>query len=245
MTLKRTIIAGLAMLLLYLPLHGNITTTIKGQSITVTSSQQGQAGLHGCNPTSAKKAEAYVFQLQTKPKNIGGTCAAPKAGQWTIQSEKPSNDGTITFNNLPDGKYRIICLSGEAIGCEIAGTTDRSIVYRKEVSQVVDLGAALQNDLSAITKVSQANTELLVYPNPASNEINVQLQSQTLDGPLQMELFDMLGKQVLTKTATYTKGAQQTWQLDTQTFSSGTYLIKLTDDTQQARYCKVIIEHKQ
>jgi len=245
MTLKRTMIAGLVMLLLYLPLHGNITTTIKDQSITVTSSQQGQAGLHGCDPTTAKKAEAYVFQLQTKPKNQGGTCAAPKAGKWTTQSEKTSSDGTVTFNNLPDNKYRVICLSGEAIGCEIIGTTDRSIVYRKEVSQLIDLGAEQQDNVSAITKASNADTELLVYPNPASNEINVQLQSQTLDGPLQMELFDMLGQQVLTKATSYTKGAQQTWQLDIQTFSAGAYLIKLTDEAQQARYRKVIIAHKQ
>jgi len=241
---KTTLVAGIAMFLLNLSLSAQLRTSTSKHSISVTSDKTGVAGLHGCDESTAVNAPAYLFKLQKKQTSPQGTCAAGSLGKWSDHSKKETDNGKVTFDGLSDGQYRIICLSGEAIGCLIKGTHDRSIVYAKDASSVLTLGQENATKPIAATKDIE-NNDLLVYPNPASEQITLELQSSTLDGNLSISLYDILGKQICSLSKNYTQDSRQVWEMNTKDFPSGTYLIKVTDEQNQSLHQKIIIENKQ
>jgi subtilisin-like proprotein convertase family protein len=73
-----------------------------------------------------------------------------------------------------------------------------------------------------------------VYPNPAKNRITVKFEkTESLD----VVLFDLLGRKVLSKSLDYSGNT-----IDVSSLSSGTYIMQLTDDENKKTRKKIIIE---
>ena len=247
MTLRQTIFTGLAMLLLYLPLKSEITTTVFDQSIAVHTDKEAVEGYKGCDASNLKKMPAYVFDLQIIKPGKQSTCGARSPGSWTSFSKKNSTDGTALFEHLPEGKYRIICYSGTAIGCEINGYTkgfpNKSIVYEKEVSPVIHLNE------SPIIPVENKRDFLLqtgllkVFPNPASDEINIHFKNEEMRGEVTIALVNLLGQTVASNPYLLDKNiSSYRWTINVQNQPPGAYFISLTGSNGKSHQQKILIQ---
>lgn len=248
---KRTIVVGIAMLLLYLPLRSEVITSISNNTLSVTSTSSGLSGFHGCDVLTAKKIPAYVFELQTQKTNktnSANTCNTKS--RWTTIAKKESSDKTITFENLPDGKYRVICLSGQAIGCILVGDTDefpaKSIIYQKEISAPVRIGYDQRLPQTALSSIKADNSILKVFPNPATEEITIELQSTELQTEVSIALVDLLGQTVNIANHPLDKNSTNySWQMNVQDYPPGAYFIRLQDQSGKQLSQKVIIQDNQ
>jgi hypothetical protein len=63
-----------------------------------------------------------------------------------------------------------------------------------------------------------------LYPNPSNSILNIELQSISSNGTL--EVFDLLGKQIITQSISKTEISQ----IDVTNWDSGLYLIKISSD---------------
>jgi len=84
-------------------------------------------------------------------------------------------------------------------------------------------------------QVKRLNFNIPVYPNPASNVLNFDLTGLT--GSFQLELYDLAGKTILTKTI---KSGNQV-QLNISSVPPGFYVIKLIDKRSEVVYYKKVI----
>ncbi|MDD2412175.1 MAG: PKD domain-containing protein, partial [Bacteroidales bacterium] len=91
------------------------------------------------------------------------------------------------------------------------------------------------------TNISEYNTEnsLHIYPNPASNELFVDIENLT-DGHCTVTLFNTVGQKIKVKKLEVLENSQNTIRWNISTIAKGVYLIKLeTEKTQITK--KVII----
>lgn len=87
---------------------------------------------------------------------------------------------------------------------------------------IPNLSLALSQGLS-VDEVSIPENNLAVFPNPVSNELNVQLPSNHEIG--KVTLYNILGKKVLESEVSQTKQ-----KINVSSFSKGVYLLKLEAD---------------
>jgi hypothetical protein len=83
------------------------------------------------------------------------------------------------------------------------------------------------------TAVNEVISELLIYPNPASEEFFIKLNSFNL---YNIEIIDVLGRLLISKESV--KGLIA---IKTAEFSNGTYLIRIQDDSDIQTY-KIVID---
>ncbi|MFD0991099.1 T9SS type A sorting domain-containing protein [Mariniflexile jejuense] len=67
------------------------------------------------------------------------------------------------------------------------------------------------------------NSEVLVYPNPITNELNIKFYKE-VDSPININVYDMMGKLVLTKTF-----LESTIKINMECYSKGLYLLNFSD----------------
>ena len=244
MILKQTIFAGLAMLLFYLPLKSEITTTIFDQSIAVHTDKEAVEGYKGCDPFRLKKVPAYIFELQVKAPIKTRTCDWGSGKTWSTLSRKTSKDGSTIFENLPDGMYKVVCLSGEAIGCLIKSEKTRSIVFAKEVSQVINLGKMPFQVLGRRPTTSKNLFGILnVFPNPTSDKLNIHLTGSQIDSKVTIVLYNLLGQEAIRlEDETVNVGSLNSWQLNISQLISGSYMLRVFDDKGISFQQKIVVE---
>ena len=114
----------------------------------------------------------------------------------------------ITRLDLPNGIYNV---SVFADGKDLQRFATTSIIIHQQKN-----------------KISTSENLLVVFPNPATDIITIQLK-ETIVEPCSIEIFDVLGKLVLKKDLNATAGMQQ-FQLSVKSnnLTKGTYLISLS-----------------
>jgi hypothetical protein len=75
--------------------------------------------------------------------------------------------------------------------------------------------------------VLENKTALLLYPNPAQNQVNIQYESQAAIA--QLEIYDLTGRLIASHSTTEAKG---TWQLPLHNMASGIYVVVLKENNQ-------------
>jgi hypothetical protein len=105
-------------------------------------------------------------------------------------------------------------------------TSQNSLVYATQES-VVGIG---EEWLSGIG--------MDVFPNPASDRIHV---NATVDGPIELEIIDQLGRQVV-RNGNSDRTGISTWSFDTSTWASGIYLIRIKDSSGRSGVRKVVVD---
>tara|TARA_B100000780_G_C21124543_1_gene455897 strand:+ start:110 stop:2458 length:2349 start_codon:yes stop_codon:yes gene_type:complete len=91
-----------------------------------------------------------------------------------------------------------------------------------------------------IDDASNEQDEFVVYPNPANNLVKIQLSAQK-SNQASINIFDVFGKQVLSKTTALTSG-KNIIEFDTQDWTSGVYLIVVDSETTTSTK-KLVISH--
>ncbi|MEM9921254.1 MAG: T9SS type A sorting domain-containing protein [Bacteroidota bacterium] len=252
MIFKQSIVAGIAMLLLYIPLKGEIIASLQGDVLSVETTLPGSAGYHGCEVAKAQKVPAYVFELQVlqaKDKGkTGSSCGGSKG--WNTLYRQESEDGTANFDQLPLGVYRVISLTGEAIGCRLnkksEGLPDRSIIYRKEISKNISIAAQAPNSLATQTIQTKSKEVFSVFPNPASNELSIELQSQELSEEVHISLIDLLGKTIeVARQAVEPGSSHHRWNLALESYPPGAYFIHVQDAKGKQFSQKIVVQKNQ
>ena len=91
-----------------------------------------------------------------------------------------------------------------------------------------------QPDLT-ITKVEEANAlvNINVFPNPSAHQVNVELTS-TAASKMQLELFDINGKQVHSQQADVSAGKQKL-SMNISSLAAGQYILKVRDTEKQTQ----------
>ena len=241
----RTFWLPLFFYLFFLPFaKSEIILQQKGNTLAVSTDQIGHAGFKGCDAQSAKKVPAYIFVLQHQK---SAACGTKSAGQWRTVERKEAAENRTVFYTIPDDRYRVVCYTGQAIGCTISGDTEalpnRSIVYEKEVSQIID-GTPLSTDTPKQQSLATTNGQLTLFPNPASQQLTVQLEQSDLEKQVEVRLINLLGQAVYQKQYTLEpKFSTYTWTIPTNSYESGTYFVQLVDLEGRQLQQKVIILH--
>lgn len=85
-----------------------------------------------------------------------------------------------------------------------------------------------QPELQGVTGISKSlpANDVLVYPNPANNAINLKFGKATAGGPVKIELIDMTGK-IIYKQSTLAS-RESVLSLDLSELEPGLYVLKIT-----------------
>lgn len=269
MNVKSKIKTWLVLLALaYVPcvLHAAVKVETTNNSITASTNERGTKGYQGCDASDLQEVPAYVFILLSNGKadgktDGGGTDDDPCGdkgptdggtkkiiGGWDEISRITSEGPQAIFTDLPEGRYRVEVLVGQAIGCQVNGGAAampaQSIVYLQEKTTPVILGNKAVAEETPQTKTGNlALNELQVFPNPTSNQLQIQLHHPELGAQTQITLYDLLGRALIVKKeSTADAGASFFWTMDVGQFSDGAYLLVVEDEKGHFYQEKVIVQ---
>jgi hypothetical protein len=82
--------------------------------------------------------------------------------------------------------------------------------------------------ITAVRNTSSIINSFSVYPNPASQNLNINIQSKQ-NANAQLRIFDLSGKEMFTNDIKITKG-EMLQKIDVSKFAKGIYVIQLTDE---------------
>jgi hypothetical protein len=85
---------------------------------------------------------------------------------------------------------------------------------------------------TGLDKISDKVTNLLVYPNPADDNVNISFDLKTQENDLRLKLVDLTGKQVMVKTNNKRSGTI-TESFNTANLPNGIYLLQANEKTLQ------------
>ena len=144
-----------------------------------------------------------------------------------------STDGSTYSNVVFDSaNYNSVLDSGETRTIEILNqipqsTTHLKFIYENKTASIggnVGFGNLRLNDAANVLSVKQDNIAgLSIYPNPANTVVNI---SSDLNGIKNVEIYDVLGKQVI-KTSTE-------MAVNVSALNAGVYMVKITQDGKSA-----------
>jgi glucose/arabinose dehydrogenase len=169
----------------------------------------------------------YTFPVYAYPHESGFQCSGSVTGGYVYRgSNNPDLFGKYIFSDYCTGKFRswsTIDSSSEIIfeGEELAYTT-----FGEDASQ--ELYVATQD--GEIYKIWQTTSsierdpalmDLVIYPNPASNVIHFNTGSILLNEQLDVQVFNMLGVNSLSKSISIDEG------LNIASLGPGVYIVKV------------------
>lgn len=93
-----------------------------------------------------------------------------------------------------------------------------------------------KNHTNVGIKEQTTNTLFSIYPNPATNQLNIQLNSEFNTQNSKLNMYDKLGNEVLNQTI-----KNQTTTLNIEHLTKGIYTIKISNET-KAQLQKIIIQ---
>ena len=150
-------------------------------------------------------------------------------GQTTLTVNGSSITGTVF--------YRVVIVTELGI-CTGLSSVAYSTAFRitTKLSCLSPDGSIVNNDI----QTDQRLTIQKVYPNPASNVFNLEMNSNT-EGVSQIEIIDVTGRQVLNQTLGLSEGFN-TISLDISKLSRGVFIVKITDSKNQKAWVKMVKE---
>ena len=233
---------GLLCLLSTNNLSAEIVIEHTKNTIQATSTSIGIEGFKGCDATTAKKTPAYLFKLYRaasppaqKNKN-GGVCSVRNRSSWQEVTTQASNNNQVLFDNLVDGIYKVTVMSGEPLGCTIKNADpnfpNQSIVHKYEESSAINLGESNPGNFISLVEEAtpDAFRDVILYPNPAVNEINISIKNENQSSEFTIRIFNLLGQELLFQNEKIADKSYQTHlKMSTQQLSTGTYFLTIED----------------
>ncbi len=151
------------------------------------------------------------YNLEISVPNIAGkTTTEPLTYAGSLDAETTSL-GNLDLSVLADGDYQFALKITDPNGND--GETE-ILYYKIEGTAITLIGSALSTDVFSLTYMK-------AYPNPASDYI--QIKTGTPASNLQFELFDMLGKKVLSQPI------KATTPIDIKDLAPAVYIYKIKE----------------
>jgi hypothetical protein len=191
-----------------------------------------------------------MFDPSTGTQNITYTytdangCSDSDAQTFTVNSQPPV--GLLAANNNPCVTNAAFALTGSPTGGTYFGTGVTGSSFNPAtagigshiVSYTYTDGTTGCADTATTTIVvigcagieNNVNANITVFPNPADEIVSVTLQSVATNGNWKFELNTLDGKTVFVKEV-FVAGAQYTESINISTLSTGTYFIKISNNT--------------
>ncbi len=142
---------------------------------------------------------------------IGGWMYTRIAGTWTQQ-------GTILINS---GTFQSVFISADGNTAIVGNDLDSNL-----------MGAAwvfTQDSTTGIENISNQNS-LTLYPNPSNGLFTIEMKSENLTVNSSVEVYNVLGEKVYSKTFSQTQGNNNT-QINLSNNPSGIYLYRVLIET--------------
>ena len=114
------------------------------------------------------------------------------------------------------------------------------VVYTTNTGTTGSVAEGVQQpyEIFVVTRIEQAlgiNLECKVYPNPASDYMNLRIDNYTEKEDLRYQLFDMNGRLLKNE-----KLQDYETSISMVNFSQGTYFLKITDNRKEIKTFKII-----
>ena len=213
--------------------------TVSGVQISITDNSitEGNKGT---------KLMHLTVKLNKKSVKIIRVNYAAQNGSATAGSDYIAQSGTLVF--LPGTKAITLSISIKGDKIMEANETFKVVLSNAVNATIVDgtgIGTIINDDGAAasisIADNSKVERSVFIYPNPANNIINIELNGYS--GNLTIQLADMQGKMLQEKKVQtgIAKFAQQ--QIDVTRVTSGIYFITVFDENGNRQTKKVIVAH--
>ncbi|MBS1746042.1 MAG: T9SS type A sorting domain-containing protein [Bacteroidetes bacterium] len=144
-----------------------------------------------------------------------------------------------TTGTIPAGSYTIVKFTGTRTGTikvkDLPANCSIQYIANKVVLKVSSPFSNDDNDRVADNaKIEVNNTQFSIFPNPATNSININFPSKNKSATLQV--FDIHGKQVIQKIVTPSVANK----IDISMLASGSYMVQISDgtDKKSAKFVK-------
>ena len=167
----------------------------------------------------------YSFNTLTNWNDLPGT-----QGQTTLTVNGSTVSGTVY--------YRVV------ITTDLGLCTGAASVAYSSAFKITKKANCVSPDGSIVNNGIQTNPHLTIqkiYPNPASNYINLEMENVTASGVSQIDILDITGRQVLKQTLNLIEGFNSI-SLDISQLSRGVFIVKMTDSQNQKAWVKMVKE---
>lgn len=151
-------------------------------------------------------------------------------GQMFAQTTTDLVTGTYTLNNIPDGTNYFILVDIPGLDTNLTYHFNLTAGNNQLTGLDFTVDSMFVNPIMNVTAINDLNVQehqLVVYPNPTSNQININYNLK-VNSTVNIELFDMVGQSVKTLLPLTTQTADKyknRFQLTD--LVSGMYFIKL------------------
>lgn len=147
------------------------------------------------------------------------------AGQYILERSEDgrqfgpiSSTAFLAFNKLAENSYEVEDL-------QFAALNVKQVFYRLRIASYD--GSNQLSDVRMLTNQQVNNFEVTIHPNPVGNAmLHVDLGNSE-NGTYQLQLFDILGKTILSRQVTK-NAANSNFKLDLQQEASGIYYLKVS-----------------
>lgn len=116
-----------------------------------------------------------------------------------------------------------------------SGYGTNKLAYNELVCQANQRGYNSLTCITAINKLNEKQTQFSLFPNPATNELNITFSEEKF---LQLNIFNHLGQEVLSRKIENTVSSEK---LDISEFSSGVYFVFLKTKDGEISSGKIIV----
>ncbi len=82
-------------------------------------------------------------------------------------------------------------------------------------------------DTGTLSNPTEVLNTIRLYPNPASNFVNISMQGQLSGNNISVDIYDTLGKRVIQKSFDNSRSFEQ--RIDTSALDTGIYIVKISD----------------
>ncbi len=130
-----------------------------------------------------------------------------------------------------------LCLIWEVFAARGLGwSADQGSAFeRNDQIEAFDMPPASELDCTTFSTVGFEESQFIIWPNPAKNQVNIQISNQLSSQNANLELFDINGRKVNSKIIT----TSNLNKLDVSSYQKGIYLIKIT--TKEGSYTEKLI----
>jgi len=225
------------------PVDAALKVEVQGDKLSVETDQSGVGGLQGCEEEKLREVPAFIFNLYRLDRNKSESrgdeevpCEEDTRRGWRIFSQKPGIEtGKMDFTNLPSGDYKVVVYYGKAEGCDLStfgqilsNHPHQAIVYKKDSAENFSVGGSSES--LAMENSRPQNLRFKVYPNPAKDQVSIEIAEGILTSNIKITVFDLLGRSLIdSNTQAGLANCDYQCQLDVSDLSSGAYLIKIQD----------------
>ena len=125
---------------------------------------------------------------------------------------KPQSHGFVTYRIKP----KTTLLAGDSV-------TNKAYIYF-DFNAPVETNTAITRIVlpTSIKELAKGSGQLAIFPNPAKDELNIQIITSKANNLITVSIFDVLGNTVLSK-----QSATANCKLPTDHFSKGIYFVEV------------------